>query len=323
MIDAYLTGRLSPEDSARLMESIEQDPALKGEFLLQKDLVHSLQAHRRQELKARLNKIEVGPAYTMPSAIGFKIIAGAAVVALLGTGAYFAFTPDQPEASPESISIPAEQPKATEQEEVATETLPLNPESAPAEESIKPAPVAETESKEEQPTENSSLKSNTNTAAPEKPKAGPEEAKDTAPLPTLKEERAVADAEVVKPEVISFFDDGDAVGLTPEADAPEDRLSKIRSFNTQNIEVTTRTDTRYSFHYMFFDNQLYIYGDFSKVPYEVLEVNTGSGTSYYLYHSGRYFELNPNQRKVSKLRELKNEKIITELEITRKEKLNK
>lgn len=328
MIDAYLTGRLSPNDSARLMKNLEQDPALKEEFLLQKDLVHSLQAHRKQELKARLNKIEVGPGYSIPSAVGFKILTGVAVVALLGTGAYFAFTPEETETNSESITIPAER-----QEKELTENLPLIPEATPDDESIslENSNEAESISKEDETSEPSPAE-DLDSSSSEKQESNPVDVENIAPVSSAAEEASTPtadvdvvkpDADVVKPEVISFFDDADGLDLSPEADAPEDHLSKIRSINNQNIEVTTRSDSRYTFHYMFFDNQLHIYGDFSKVPYEVLEVNTGMLTNYYLYHGGNYYELNPNQPKVSRLKELQNEDIIAELEITRKEKINK
>ena len=322
MIDAYLTGNLNPEDSSRLMESLGQDPALKEEFLLQKDLVHSLQNKRRAELKNRLNQIEVGTGYTVPSALGLKFIAGAALVALLGTGTYFALNQTDEVAENAPVITQTEEkavPQSTITETVnETETEQIKESEA--------SPVAQPEEKvseataEEKSSAGQTLKAEEKSKpAVEKPKAPVREQK--AAKPAADALAAPASAEVVKPEVITFFDEQDPAGKAPVAETPEDKLKNSRKFNTQNIEVSTKTDRRYPFHYRFFDNQLSIYGDFSKVPYEVLEVNTGSQASYFLYHNGVYYELNPEQRTITRLKELTNERLIKELEVTRNEKL--
>ncbi len=319
MIDAYLTGQLNGEESSRLMELLEQDPALKDEFLLQQDIVNSLRVHRRNELKNRLNNIETGTGVSFNGAGTLKMVAGTALVALIGTGIYFAF--QQNDGEGETLN-PVE--------------VTLQPDYTPA---ISEAPaMAETSEKKEEAAlqQNKEVYEEIDAPKADAPAFAPtgyQAAKDagikSAPakvagsVPSGAKKPAAEPAEVVKPEVISFFDEQDASANTPEANTPEDKLNTIRSFSTQNIEVSTVTDKRYSFHYMFFDNQLHIYGEFSKVPYEVLEVNTGTYTRYFLYHNGLYYELNPDQRKVTRLKELNNEGMIKELEITRNEKLKR
>lgn len=321
MIDAYLTGNLNPEDSSRLMESLGKDPALKEEFLLQKDLVQSLQNKRRAELKNRLNQIEVGTGYTAPSALGLKFIAGAALVALLGTGTYFALNQadDQNENVPVITLAEEKAAPQSENTEIANETAQIKVTE------VSPAPkpeekVTETASEEKASASQTPKADEKLTAAEENHNASASEKKAVKPADETATAPASA-AEVVKPDVITFFDDQDPAGKAPVAETPEDKLKNSRKFNTQNIEVSTKTDRRYPFHYRFFDNQLSIYGDFSKVPYEVLEVNTGSQASYFLYHNGVYYELNPEQRTITRLKELSNERLIKELEVTRNEKL--
>ena len=316
MIDDYLTGKLSPEESGRFMEHLEQDPALKEEFLMQKDMVHSLQNHRRAELKNRLNQIEVGTGYSVPSALTLKFIAGTALVAVLGIGTYFAldFSEAEPAKVPVELSIqePASKP--------ATEI--------PATKEIETPPAAIEQEKENIPSKAEVAKAASNKPAEEnespkaiQPKTSPKENKEVKPASETA--NSAANAEVVKPEVITFFEEQDPTGGVPLVEAPEDKLKNARKFDSQNIEVSTKTDRRYPFHYMFFENQLNIYGDFSKVPYEVLEVNTETHATYFLYHNGNYYELNPNQRKITRLKELTNERLIQELEVTRIEKLKR
>lgn len=310
MIDAYLTGSLSPEESEQFLQRMAKDPALKEEFQLQKDLVHSLQDFRKQQLKARLNSIEVGSGYSFTSAASFKFIAGAALLALIGTGTYLATQSDQEESLPNIQPIELAEQKS---QHVPAYSLPLKPEALKKAEPI-PAEkeaIGSTEIASQPAVEKKEEKTSKAKNLPAEPFAG-----DTAP-----QKAQAASPEVVKPEVLSYFEEKDALPSSPKVEAPEDKLADIRSFDIKNIEVNTRKDKRYPFHYSFYDNQLYIYGDFSQVPYEVLEVNTGSGTSYFLYHNNNYYELNPKQQTVTRLKELKNEKIIKELEITRAEKL--
>lgn len=333
LIDAHLTGQLSPEESTQLMQLLEQDPSLKEEFNLQRDMVNAIREQRRMQLKSRLDNIELGTGsgYTLPSAGALKLVAGAALLALLGGGSWFAYQQLQPVHDAEQLETVS--PIEPDHESLspsasATESTKITPQPSapqPEEESVAPEPE---EDKNEQ---NASYV--TETAPADKPAASEEfnqpnrtankPAESSQPVDAAqKDESTIARPEIVKPEVLTFFDEPDAVDSVPEANTPKDKLNETHSFSTQNIEVTTKTDKQYPFHYMFHDNQLHIYGDFSQVPYEVLEVNTGTYTLYYLYHGGNYYELNPNQRKITRLKELKNEKIMQELEITRTQKLN-
>lgn len=311
MIDAYLTGRMSPEESEQFLQRMANDPALKEEFQMQKDLVHSLQNFRRQQLKARLNTIDVGSGYSFTSAAGFKLMAGAALLALLGTGTYFAYSQLEKEEPLPNIQ-PIELAEHKSQHTQAY-TLPPKPE-APKREEL---PLAEEESKERTEAVNMPAEWDKKEAAPKAQR----EATDAPAGDTGRQLTQPGKPEVIKPDVLTYFEEKDAVPTSPKVEAPEDKLADIHSFESKNIEVNTRKDKRYPFHYSFYDNQLYIYGNFSQIPYEVLEVNTGLGTSYFLYHDKNYYELNPKQQKVTRLKELKNKKIIKELEITRAEKL--
>lgn len=311
MIDAYLTGKLSPEDSDRFLQSLDQDPTLKEEFLLQKDMVHSLQSFRKQQLKARLNNIEVGSGYSFTSASGFKFMVGTALLALLGTGAYFVYN---------QLNVPANERDMQPIELAQGSNVVLEDLSLPQKPSAILAPKEETFAPAEHSGQPEPAEKATETTQPA-PKNTVSTAEATQSEHTSKEQARAGNPEIVKPEVITSFDEQDALRNTPKVEAPADNLAHIRSFDTKNIEVSTKEDKRYPFHYSFYENQLRIYGDFSQVPYEVLEVNSGISTNYYLYHDGKYYELNPKQKDISRLKELKNQKIIDELEVTRAEKL--
>lgn len=328
LIDAYLTDQLSPEESGRFMQLLEKDPALQEEFKLQQETLHSIREHRRMQLKARLDAIEVGTGYSAPSATALKLLAGAALVGALSVGGWFGYQQLQENSSndqPQTELIPAEQHLNTlESQKEESEPNSLDMESR---EDISSPSVEETETSTPRPadeTVSEQIAAEESYEAPSARKESKPENKDTDKVNTVEPtEINTSRPDVVKPDVLSVFDEPDAVDSVPEADVPADKLKEVHSFSTQNIEVTTKTDKDYTFHYMFHDNQLHIYGDFSKVPYEVLEVNSGRNIHYYLYHGGAYYELNPNQQKIVRLKELTNEKIIQELEITRTQKLNR
>ncbi|WP_017730825.1 anti-sigma factor family protein [Nafulsella turpanensis] len=323
MIDAYLTGQLSPEDSARLMQSLEQDPALKEEFLLQQSTVKALQEHRRKALKARLDAIEVGSGYSFTSSAGFKMVAGTALVALLGTAAYFGFT-EWKDAAPVEQAINISEGEKPATPSVPEEEIPAKPEPQKADELMATEELTTAKADTENtPSANTPSAFTTTTTEPTAVTSINKEVEKGITEPAPATAPAAANAEVIKPDIVTDFEEKDITAHTPEVEVPEDQLTKVHSFDKSTISVSTKSGTRYNFHYRFFDNQLQIFGDFSKVPYEVLEVNTGLSTSYFLYHKERYYELKPNQEKVTRLQELIDKKTIKELEITRTEKLNK
>ena len=328
MIDAYLAGQLSPEETSRLMESLEKDPALKEEFLLQQSTVKALQEYRRMALKARLDTIEVGTGFSFTSAVGLKFIAGTALVALLGTAAYFGYSEFTEPAPLENAILLTEEDTDTTTP-LSLERLPVKPEVAEENKNkiAKKTIAAKEVEKEVEPV----IAPETHIKASKEAHAKKVEIveKEKSVVASAEKENAststskASSAEVIKPDVLTDFEETDITARTPEVEVPEDQLANRHSFDNSTISVSTKSDSRYNFHYRFYDNQLQIFGDFKSVPYEVLEVNTGLSTRYFLYHKDQYFELKPNQQKITRLQELTDKKTIKELEITRTEKLNK
>ncbi|MCU0443466.1 MAG: hypothetical protein MUE85_01015 [Microscillaceae bacterium] len=58
-LDAYLKSELTAQEKAVFEQLIEQDPVLKSDFLLQKDIYEAICQRRKQILKARLDKVEM------------------------------------------------------------------------------------------------------------------------------------------------------------------------------------------------------------------------------------------------------------------------
>jgi hypothetical protein len=58
-LDAYFKSELSAQEKVVFEQFIEQDPVLKSDFLLQKDIYDAICQRRKQVLKARLDKVEM------------------------------------------------------------------------------------------------------------------------------------------------------------------------------------------------------------------------------------------------------------------------
>jgi hypothetical protein len=311
-LDNYLLGKLSADDKAAMDARLAADSQLQEDMLFQQDIVHALQEERRLELKNRLNSIEVG-AGGFSSAVGLKIAAGVALVGLMGTAIYF-FGSSEPQVSSE---LPVGIVNFSDTDNLYTYAVPDKPEvglSATALEKLDAA----------RPQEQKAVKP----AAPAilaeaKPQVSRTE---KAALPEAKNKNLKTDSQqniqVQKPNVFSDFKDTDVTAANHQPEAPVDALARNRQFSTQSIEVSAQLHDKYDFHYQFFDNKLFIYGDFKSKPYEILEINTEGSRVYYLFFENNYYGLKNDQQKLVRLKKITNEKLIRELEITRNQKMN-
>lgn len=95
-LDAYLKGNLSKEETQYFEEILEQDPLLKSEASLQKNIYEAICEVRKNELKDRLNKLNIEPTapfYALPKAALIGTLAVASV--LTGLLVYFDYQKDK------------------------------------------------------------------------------------------------------------------------------------------------------------------------------------------------------------------------------------
>src|SRR6478609_7091153 len=83
-IDAFLRGDLSETEVAAFNKAVSADPKLQQEVSIQKDIIDAVKQNRHQQLKDRLNAIDVKPVgvgfFSSPY---FKLAASIGVVALI------------------------------------------------------------------------------------------------------------------------------------------------------------------------------------------------------------------------------------------------
>lgn len=286
-IERYLEGNMSGEELQAFEKLLDMDPMLKSEFELQQDIINAIKESRKAELKARLDNINVGAYHTGIS--GAKIVLTGAITAAIGLGVYF-YSQEKTAESPSEV---IEQPIVED-----TNTFIQPEEESP----LASSPQAE---QLEQPIAR-------NTMAEEAVMEEIEEA--------IKEEEeattTVATPEVTPPTPIEAFEDVERVAT--ELKVPTNKLEEsLASTEVTAIEVDNEEENTNSFHYKFYNNKLYLYGDFKNIPYELIELNTVSGKSVYLYYKGNFYYLEPNQMEMSPLNQIKDQNLLGELESLR------
>lgn len=283
-IERYLEGNMSGEELKAFEKLLDKDPMLKSEFELQQDIINAIKESRKAELKARLDNINVGAYHTGIS--GAKIVMTGAITVAIGLGVYF-YSQDKAEESPNEV---IEQPivedinafiQLEEKNELAS--------SSQAEQLDQP--IARNTIAEEAVMEEIEEEINEE-----------EEATTT-----------VATPEVTPPTPIEAFEDRE--GLSTEVKVPTNKLEEsLISTEVTAVEVGNEEENTNSFHYKFYNNKLYLYGDFKNIPYELIELNTVSGKSVYLYYKGNFYYLEPNQMEMSPLNQIKDQNLLGELE---------
>jgi len=279
LIDSFIKGNLSASDTAQLNNEALHHAQLQGEMDLQKSIVESLKASRKAELKARLQAIEVAP---VASSHLWKY--AAVVCGLLLTGVatyYFSTVKEQGSEEAEVTHIPL-----SLQENTATksEVAPLAIEE----------PISNADSERKQ-TESSVVK---NTKKETKKVVEPQAPEAGVPL----------SPELNAPEAISHEP------LNKEIINPEHGLGKTSHVNASMTGVEVVKSKKHKFHYRYFDNKLFLYGDFEAKTYEILELNTHNGQELYLKFENKYYDLEPNKTEISKLETVKNKETLKELE---------
>jgi hypothetical protein len=121
LIDDYLTGNLNQEQTLNFENNLTSDANLQSEVNFQKDVINSIKENRKNELKTRLNSINVA---SSTSSVWQKVAIAASTVIISGGIAMFVTTND--EANEVTKAPIAEQNSTIEILEDVTVTLPIS-----------------------------------------------------------------------------------------------------------------------------------------------------------------------------------------------------
>jgi hypothetical protein len=121
--------------------------------------------------------------------------------------------------------------------------------------------------------------------------------------------------EPVAPATLDVFDPTEESAKTGDIDAVADNEKES---NTPSILVETITDKKYTFHYQFKENKLYLYGAFEKNLYEIMEFFSDNKRTMFLFYKDNYYLLNEEDERVKVLAPIKDPTLLQKLRDYRK-----
>lgn len=289
LISSYLDRELSPNEEHEFHSMLQTDPLLKSEFELQQDIINGIKNYRRIQLKQRLNYIEIKPDL-FNHFINYKIASSIIIASLLSAGSYFFFQTQNTNSGPE---IADEYIINLENEVVIDNYIP-----------DKPEPKVKV-------INNLVAEKNEGISKPESKEKVRSKEKTKAPV-------AKNEVQVIKPNIL--FDFGDEDISSPNDKTVSKTIEAERNNNIHNIEIENKVEPKYQFHYQFFNNKLFLYGDFSNTPYEILELHTKKEKKIYLYHEGTYYYIRKNKERITPMEAVTHQRLIKDLNIIKDNK---
>lgn len=153
----------------------------------------------------------------------------------------------------------------------------------------------------------------------DKAKENSPEPKSTKPNNIAQRAQATAPS-IIEPEVIESFEDTELMIGNESMDTDTKHLGTVSSKESVKIEITVSEEKSSTNQYKFFNNKLYLYGDFGQTPYEIIEVNSLKTKSLFLFFNNEYYYIRPNQTEKVPFEEVANETLIEELKILKENK---
>lgn len=285
LLDEYLSNRLQGEERAEFEKKLESDPQLKQEYQFQQSLVEGIRKARAAELKGMLKNIPVTSIPTGQSAVITKVISSLLVAGLVTTGIYLYLDKDSDQESQEEVL--ALEPKESDN-------------------SSQPIVGDDQSESESEPVESPELKEI----------AGGVENKATTETPNTeinKKNKAVSPRE----PVLEVFDPTSEGNIETQRALEHEQIELIENaIVTSYIEVEVDgTNKTYTFHYLFKDGKLILFGSFEKNLYEILEFinNESKKRTVFLYYKTNYYLLDTAKTQPTPLLTIRDKTLIKKL----------
>lgn len=285
LIEAYFDGSINPNDRLMLENKIKTDPLLKAEFDLQKNIVSGITNARKQALKNRLAAIDVGSGVSLFTGHGAKWLAATfTAVTIFGSILYWSmYTNDL--IKPIDLSV--------------DDKIEFD------QNSIVNVPTA------------SSFVSN---------KSSDDNQKSIEPIVTIKVKREVESVKkdiidsktaIVKPQSLLSFEDNEIFAADDEKDIKNASTIKIENSDVSKteIELLENIEDAEQYHYRYFNSKLYLYGDFKKQPYEIIELNNKGKKQLFLSYSDHIYIIEDNVLEITALEKLEDEMLEMEIRL--------
>ena len=275
LLDDYLTNRLVGDDKSTFERKLDADPELKKELDIQQSLVQSIRQARINELKSMLNNVPTSAIPNETSKV-VKIISGITLACLIAAGIYF-FT------NKESDTLTADKTGTGTPQQSTSSPVTDNEQGHAKTPSVTPASASK--DIEQPKADKAPVKTKADVAA--QPSASAPGKTSTSP--------GELQFDVYVP---SDEDSGNkSAGITtdkPTASASKENKSSI-------VVETDNTNKKYTFHYQFKNDRLWLYGKFEKNLYEIMEFFTDNKRTIFLYYQDSFYLLEESQTKPTPL----------------------
>ncbi len=303
-IEQYHSGNMSPEEAVSFEKELAADPSLKAESDFQSEIINGIKEYRKSQLKTRLDAIDVSPGwfeFAQQSTL-VKSFGGIALATAIGSGVYFLADTKEDIPQPKEIA---------NIESISDMTVP-----------VYEVPQFEWAIKELETVETKNIEKEQNVARGETAAIESANRNEAAPTST---QTTVSEVEEKQEESFtpdfSAPDAGDVSDNSEISSATLDEVTEVASTKSelQPIEVETKNSKGSKIKYKYYDGKLFLNGNFSKEPYEILEINSANGRRIYLLHLNKYYEVKINDR-LSELPEVTDIKLIRELRLIKANK---
>ncbi len=289
LLDGFFEGTLSSSEESTLMDRLTTDPDLKSEFDFQKDIISTIKETRKLELKNRLDNIDIKWYHNISN--GWKVAATATVITVSTLTAYY-FLNMQEELG-NRIDL-AQNEFLIEEFNSELVDIPQKPFAIDDKEIERSKTTETTESVEESVVQKIEIPETTDHIV-------------------TNTDRTV---DVIVPDVIEDFEEVDNMELEDVSSGNINTMSPSREDLHSSVEINTVLHKKYNFHYNFSHGTLTLYGNFEDVPYEILEINSASGKSFYLNYKDNFYNI-INTNNIIPLQPVTNESLINELRIVK------
>lgn len=277
-VDRYLKGKLSESEQLAFDEKMRQDPLLQSEVKMQQEVFQAIGEVRKASIKARLNQLPIDQS---PWLVGspFKLAAVVSALVIASWGTYVAVSPSDADGYSEIDITDAVADARTDKQLQAP----------------KPKMVSEP------------------TPLPDVVIAAPDENTLVADARSSAVETATRELPIVhRPAVTENFSEDEVQLDYSDFEIPQKQALQANMANEASISVESVPSEKYSFHYQFYDDKLFLHGSFDQEPYKIIALNTEKGRRLFLEYADNFYLLE-EQRKVSPLVLVQDKELSTEL----------
>ncbi|HXA01662.1 MAG TPA: hypothetical protein VNW99_06725 [Cytophagaceae bacterium] len=289
-IEAYITNKMSAADKASFQNELAKDPLLNNEIDLQKDIIESLKEHRKAQLKNRLNNIDVT---TTTNYTGLKVAASILLAGLISFAGYNYLNNN----------------KKNNQNIPVTNNTVISPEKTVITNNSKPEVITEKE-KTNNTTNNIDIKGTVITSNQSSNSTIITRTTRTITQTTVESVNPAFNT----PDVKDRHEEGDGIKSDNNISMPKGDVGNNNDESSlDNLKIEKIKDKKHNLFYQYYNNKLFLYGDFDSKPYEILELNTLKDKQLYLYFEDKYYGLKQNQIDITALELISNKETLHKL----------